>query len=146
MSAFLVSDATRAVIVAAARRFHVPMPWTGHPGTDQEWADLLYVENIRALNARYGEQARADGPTDPPPVPALHLAAHVTVPQLAAIIKACQCYQYQIAETDDYRDTPAYRLADAVISATIHALPGYEDAPWDTTDSDLAALQDGTAS
>jgi hypothetical protein len=45
-------------------------------------------------------------------------------------IKAAQCFTYQCAEPDDYRETVAYHLADSVIDLAISLLPGYDAAPW----------------
>jgi hypothetical protein len=46
----------------------------------------------------------------------------------ASILKACSCFDYQACETDDYRETLAYTIIDAIRHRAIASLPGYDDA------------------
>ena len=108
------------------------------------YADLLYRENIRSVLTRYPQDdiESAPGPIKKP--------AHITVTgrdQCAAnlrlppvsILKMCDCWEYQSCETDDWEQTPAYKLLNAIRRAAIRSLPGYEDAPWDYCVEDKAA-------
>lgn len=99
------------------------------------YADLLYQENVRSVGTRYPRDSRAElpGPISTP--------EHMTVSELelaqfqrdrlppVLILKMCDCLEYQSCETDDYQDTLAYRLLNAIRKAAIHQLPGYDDAP-----------------
>lgn len=92
---------------------------------------ILLTENERSVSHRYpgdvdlpgtiGEEA-ADytfRPVDPVPAP-------------LAILKACECFDYQSCETDDYRDSEACKIVDVIRSRAISRLPGYSNAPgWD---------------
>lgn len=100
------------------------------------YADVLYQENVRSVATRYPNDTR-----DNLPGPCAD-AGHVTITgrdecsaklRLApvAILKMCDCLEYQSCETDDYRQTVAFELLDRIRGAAISALPGYEDAPWD---------------
>lgn len=51
------------------------------------------------------------------------------------VLKACDCYDYQSCETDDYHETTAAKLVDRIRKSAIGKLPGYEDAPWGITNA-----------
>ena len=100
------------------------------------YADVLYQENIRSVRARYPEDKWDDlpGPCAKP----IHIVASGMERALAAyrrtpvqILKMCDCLEYQSCETDDYRESIACELLEAIRRAAIRALAGYEDAPWD---------------
>jgi hypothetical protein len=44
------------------------------------------------------------------------------------ILKACDCFDYQSCETDDYEQSQAHRIIDDIRGAAIRALPGYDTA------------------
>jgi hypothetical protein len=50
------------------------------------------------------------------------------------VIKACDCYDYQACETDDYDTTPAHRMIKIIRAEAVRCLPGYDDAPWSISD------------
>lgn len=101
------------------------------------YADVLYQENVRSVWHRYPDDARSElpGPCDDP--------GHVTIthrdeanPKLirmpaVAILKMCDCLEYQSCETEDYRKSVAFALLNRIRDAAINLLPGYDDAPWD---------------
>ena len=100
------------------------------------YANTLYQENIRSVRARYPSDTWDELPG--PCVKPLHLL--VTSADRSnralrlkpiAILKMLDCLNYQSCETDDWRDTVAFRLLECIRSAAIRTLPGYEDAPWD---------------
>lgn len=99
------------------------------------YADLLYQENIRSVRARYPDDKWSDlpGPTIKP----LHIvvspeeAYRMRLLPAVALLKLCDCLDYQSCETDDWHQTPAFELLDLIRRAAIHALPGYDKAPWD---------------
>lgn len=100
------------------------------------YADTLYRENVRSVAHRYPDLARDDLPgpiadagfVDVLPRETTRSDLHL---QPVEILKMCDCTEYQSCETDDWRETVAYRLLNAIRRAAIRALPGYEDAPWD---------------
>ena len=108
------------------------------------YADVLYQENIRSVRARYPED-KWDGLPGPIVKP-IHIvvtirdevsAAYQLKP--VAILKMCDCLEYQSCETEDYRQTVAFDLLDDIRRAAIKALAGYEDAPWDFVATSKAA-------
>ena len=100
------------------------------------YADTLYRENIRSVRGRYPEDKWDDLPG--PIVKPLHIVVDSRDQTLAkyrpspvAILKMCDCLEYQSCETEDYRQTVAFALLDSIRRAAIRRLVGYEDAPWD---------------
>ena len=95
------------------------------PSWNERKAALLYAENVRSVNHRY--------PNHEPSEPVAFTEREIrTAPDLTPVqmLKACACLEYQSCETEDYRETEAYKLMKRMENAAIGALPGYEDAPW----------------
>lgn len=46
------------------------------------------------------------------------------------IIKACDCFDYQACETDDYEESIAYKIIRSIRAEAVRCLPGYDEAPW----------------
>lgn len=128
MSAFLLSNYHLSVLgrAAAAAKTIVEDPRTYRDlHKAKVFAQLLYEENVRSVRYRYEESDTTyprgmafdervmDGDLDP-----------------VQILKACQSYHYQSCETDDYRQTEAWKIVDNIINAFIQALPGYKEAQW----------------
>jgi hypothetical protein len=100
------------------------------------YADILYQENIRSVRGRYPDD-KWDGLPGPIVKP-LHIVIDPRDQTLAkyrlspvAILKMCDCLEYQSCENEDYRQTVAFALLDSIRGAAIRHLTGYEDAPWD---------------
>lgn len=100
------------------------------------YADTLYRENVRSVAYRYPEDARTDLPGTNSDAGFVQVTTRdllnpgfMRVPAVA-ILKSCDCLQYQSCETPDYKESVAYHLLDAIRKAAIRALPGYDDAPW----------------
>jgi len=100
------------------------------------YADVLYQENVRSVQARYPQDSweTLPGPSLKPRELAVtwrecNLAFYRPAP--VVVLKLCDGLEYQSCETDDYRETVAFRLLDAIRGAAIHALPGYDAAPWE---------------
>ena len=100
------------------------------------YAETLWQENIRSVQTRYPDDTwdSLPGPCAKP--------EHLTVttqevlsdrchPTPVAILKMCDCYEYQSSETDDWDRTLAHEILSLIRSAAIVALPGYDDAPWE---------------
>lgn len=95
--------------------------------TPQELGELLYNENVRSLQARYGNDHDSYKYK-------FRQAYNVTPVQ---ILKACSCYDYQACESEDYETTNAAKVIDQIRQSAIAALPGYDDAQWEITKSRL---------
>lgn len=100
------------------------------------YADTLFQENIRSVRTRYPNDKRDELPG--PCILPLHI---VVAPEHfqhrnwrlepVAILKMADGLEYQSCETEDWPQTVAYGLLQAIRRAAIRALPGYEKAPWD---------------
>ena len=129
MSAFLCTDYHFNTLAAYAANQERRIGWSGHTNP-QITATLLKKENVRSLHHRY-----PDDPwwrdTDAEFEAAIIFDSSIQYPDdPATILKACDCYDYQSCETDDYRQSEAAKLIDGIRSYAIHNLPGYDDAPW----------------
>lgn len=114
MSAFIVSDNHILSLVSAAQKWmDIPDP--------QMIVDILIAENYRSVNHRYRNERGEP-----------HRIVYKRVPLLSpvVIIKACNCYDYQACETNDYKKSGAAAFIDNIRDLAITKLPGYEEAPW----------------
>lgn len=89
-------------------------------------ANILKAENVRSIQARYGDE----DDNEPPIVVGYSRAMTRKVTNPVHIIKMCDCYDYQSCETDDYEQSIAYGLIRKLRREMIMSLPGYDDAPW----------------
>lgn len=93
-----------------------------------ESAQVLVDQNYRALKTRYGDNGKPHrinySPFDPIYSP-------------VEIIKACNCYNYQACETEDYKETQAAAIIKAIRELAIKNLPGYDNAQWEIVNSPL---------
>lgn len=48
------------------------------------------------------------------------------------ILSGCSCFDYQACETEDYEQSTAYRIIDAIRTEAVRMVPKY-DAPWEIT-------------
>jgi hypothetical protein len=108
-----------------------------HRGDETQIGQLLARENARNLRARYEDADRSGM------VPEWADAGYVHERRrcrLSAVegLKAIDGYEYQACEADDWPDTEAAQLCQALRLAVIHELPGYSAAPWTWTAEDLA--------
>jgi hypothetical protein len=87
---------------------------------EQRIASVLYAENVRSVNFRYSESTAASG----------FRFKNVMTHTLKAVdvIKACHGYIYQACEADDWKDTEAHAIINAIEKAAILSLPGYQDS------------------
>src|ERR1051325_11534357 len=125
MSAFIVSDEHLNYLVSFGVRHRVSW-WNGKErpqiqGNEQFVFNTLFRANVESVNARYDENL--------PPMPSKFAYRHNTTP--IQTLKACDCFDYQACEVEDYDRTEAAAIVDAIRSAAIHALPGYSEAEWD---------------
>lgn len=100
------------------------------------YANILYAENIRSCFARYPSETLSELPGSGDKPDHIEVTVHDTIVAsyrlpAVAILKMCDCLEYQSCETEDYRQTVAWDLLSKIRKAAWQRLPGYEDAPWD---------------
>lgn len=119
MSAWLVSENHINALISFALDNHVVQP-----DEAEGLCRVLADENARSLDARYPGQGDGDEAKNY----RFHYIADIydlirkRKPQLrfskntlaAQIVKACDCYDYQACETDDYDTTPAAAFVNRV--------------------------------
>ena len=92
----------------------------------QSLAQLLLDENYRQYNIRYRNEGGE--------APEVNFEFFKKNQSLIEIIKACQCLQYQYAESDDYNQTDAYLIVEQIKTTALmkylNGLSEYEKAPW----------------
>lgn len=158
MSAFICGpDHIKALAIFAAHRVpgrgpNVDPRYFKYDGGDERmygrpddelatyYANILYAENIRSVQARYPGDTFEDLPGLIQKPDMLEVTANESFEQYAYapyvlkpvdILKMANCLEYQSCETNDWRDTLAYRLLLRIKEAAIRLLPGYDDAPWE---------------
>lgn len=116
MSAFLVSDNHLSAICSFASKLKAK----GYslPGHGELFAALKNA-NLLALQDRYGDEVE-------PAKPFVKLVPAAPV----ALLKLCQCLDYQCSDWNGWGESFAKKYLDAIISAAVMELPGYEEAAW----------------
>ena len=94
-----------------------------------EVAQMLWDENHKSVCDRYPDSDDLPGPIDQDFVYQRHRPSTRRIDPIA-VLKACDCFQYQACEHEGWTDSEAKAFVDALRSAAWHALPGYEEAPW----------------
>ena len=95
------------------------------------WGALLVAENRRSVNHRYAE----DEIEDP-----YEFTEYAGTFNAVAILKAISCYEYQSCEHPEWEASEAKAFCDALRASMIHALSGYEAAPWEVTDASQVTI------
>lgn len=128
MSAYVVSAYHINALVTYANLERIGYFWQGKRRDVREdprrIASVLYAENVRSVNARYNDAAPAHGHEYR--IELSHLS-HI------GAIKACHGLAYQSCETDDWGDTEAYAILQAIEGWAVRQLPEYADAEWELT-------------
>lgn len=149
MSAFIVShDHIDAILTFAKLHrvsYYVPQSICNKPGgtrvdidrdTVTEVGRILLTENERSVRYRYSDDSDLPG-TIGEDAASYRFREFSELYQLPAgkkcawILNACRCFDYQACETDNYEESLAHKIVDAIESAAIRALPHIEDAPWE---------------
>ena len=123
MSAFMLSKTHIDALVTYATGGG---PYRVSGEDPQKLGKMLWEQNHRSVNWRYRDNA---------PVPPYRYSPYIKPLQAVAVLKMCDCYDYQSCETDDYEKTDAARLIDAIRGKAVRSLPGYESAPWGLEDA-----------
>lgn len=104
----------------------------------------LLRENLRSVLHRYPDCGEDDAPGTIGETVASYKFKQwpgvFTMPHAklsAWILKSCNCFDYQACETDDYEQSKAHAIIDAIRHRVIRGLPHYEDAPWGITANSL---------
>jgi hypothetical protein len=121
MSCFIVSNAHINALAHAILRYDVRTVWHEDQSKELYAPDvgfLLLAQSVRSYNRRYDKNVTAEFTWNP------------DAPEYSPveILKACDCYDYQACETDDYDATLAHAIVEEIRHAAICALPGYEEA------------------
>lgn len=85
---------------------------------------LLLAENVRSVAHRYAELPETNRTTE------YVFKEQSKTLKPVALIKLCECLEYQSCETEDYYQTDAYAKLKSIIDSFISLLPGYEKAAW----------------
>ena len=91
-----------------------------------EIGQVLVDQNYRSVNERYRKN------DDPEKYSFRFFSASMSAIQ---IIKACDCYDHQACETDDYETTKAAEILREIRRKAISQLPGYDAAKWGMPDN-----------
>lgn len=97
------------------------------------YANILYRENFRSVEARYPEDAPFGQLGQPDAITITRLDVQDPALSAADIISMCNCLEYQSCETDDWASTAAYELLAAIRKKAISMLPGMDGAYWEYT-------------
>jgi hypothetical protein len=140
MSAYVVSDAHVEVLLETALRGprDAGKPWHGHQwfhanrwvhleaATLRSVGQMLLAANGRSVEARYGDRASEfeDGGG------LFEFCGYGHRLSCVEALKAVDCYAYQCNEADDWEQSEAFAFCRYLKDALVHALPGYEEAPW----------------
>lgn len=105
--------------------------------TPDELGQLLLDQNVRSVQTRYLDCPPDDlpGPNDQTRVRAYRFKPISNVQVAAWVISACRCLGYQSCETDDWEQTLAYAVMQAIREDAIQYMT--RGAPWGVTDGDL---------
>jgi hypothetical protein len=103
---------------------------------------ILLTENERSVRHRYPDAAPSDLPGTIGEDAANYAFSPFDQPLTPlAVLKGCECFDYQACETDDYKSSIAYAIIDAIRKRAILCLPGYDDSPgWDIARNKPAAV------
>jgi len=138
MSAYVVEQNFIAAIVRTAQEGPADVPvWPGEWTEPYIWrgmsADtvgkLLFLENIKSVQARYGED------TDMVPTGSglKYQPGRVRRLNVAECLGALDCYEYQACEHEAWPDTEAHTFVDQLRHSLIAHVTGYEWCPRNLT-------------
>ncbi len=130
MSVFLCSDKHKNTLINYAEQnsisFYHNEEYHAVKLDPEGYALMLHYENMHSFESRYG----SDGTIEE----LKYKKFPITKVRVVQIIKACHCYNYQVNDTRDYKETEASALISSIIDQATHVLPGYDTAVWGIRD------------
>jgi hypothetical protein len=133
---YLIDAAMQSASCGAFRWYHGG-EWRELPKGDKERAaeiaNMLWCENIKSVSHRYPHESSATlpGPTETETIEPRDFHGirwlHFVPVQVA---KACDCYDYQSCEHDEWETSEAKAFTDSLKESQWRRLPGYDDAEW----------------
>lgn len=117
MSSFICSDAHTNALAQLAEVYD------DTAGGRQRVAELLRAANTRSVTSRHSES------DEPPPI-VYAPSREIKVVSPVQVLKLCACFDYQCSDADNYPQSEAARIVEAIRHRTIAKLSGYEDADW----------------
>jgi hypothetical protein len=93
---------------------------------------MLWDENIKSVLCRYPEDTKetAPGPCGENYVFALSDNAPWLEFDPVQVLKACDCYEYQSCEHDEWKSSEAFDFINRLRQHAWSSIKGYEDAAW----------------
>lgn len=127
MSAFVVSKKHLATIANFAVQHAT---WLDdHRANEADFNHIyktLAGENVRSVCARYPADSAAEYADFLRPT----LRGKTPPVSPVAVLKLCDCLEYQSNETDDWESTAACKLLRRIRDEAVRLIPGYEEAQW----------------
>ena len=148
MSAYLCDKNHFVYLVAAAMSHNIArhtVSWHWGAGATQrgelrcadfetaaDVANMLIRENLASVSFRYAGDKTSDTLPSAGDCSAVTVADFHTFYEFVPVqvLKAINCLDYQSCEHDGWRASEARAFLNALQSAAIHSLPGYEAADW----------------
>lgn len=90
----------------------------------QELGQILLDENYKSYNFRYNQLGNVPKFVYRP----RYQLEDGTLIKAINILKACDCFDYQACETDDYKQSKAFKIIDHIRGNAITRLPDYDKA------------------
>lgn len=132
----LEAELDRDLLFRSIKRL-IPASVTAKAGSVEDAiGQVLLDQNVRSVQCRYPADQRMVPEYATRPYRYESLPFRPTVVEVA---KAIECYQYQACETDDWENTLAYRITEQLRNSLPTRMAGYEQAPWEWTDEQIAA-------
>lgn len=103
-----------------------------NPSAATATGQMLVNANYISVNHRYSEDDAPDHPYT-----FKRYEKRLTPVQ---VVKACDCFDYQSCEVDNYESTEAFKLIRHIRWTAIAKLPGYDAADWEITDEAESGL------
>ena len=99
-----------------------------------ELGRLLIQANLTSVQARYPDSIKhpedTPGPEDPYWTRSYIYQRPGRIPTVPEALKLLESYKYQSCEPDEWETSDVKKACDSLRTLLIHALPGYEAAPW----------------
>lgn len=103
--------------------------------TADEVGRMLWTENVRSVTYRYPDDTPSTrpGPASEDIDAEAEMYVYTDPGYVPTVVEACSaicCFEYQSCEHPGWRKSEALRFCDALRHSLMHALPGWEKAPW----------------